>query len=208
MFVLPELKKPYGSYEPYIDEVTMRVHHLGHHKTYVENLNRALVSLDYQTERIEDIFEKIQDFPAVVRNNAGGHYNHSVFWTTLNDVISTPSPELLNAIIDKYGVLEDFKAIFMKSALELFGSGWTWLVLKDDGELEIVNTHNQDNPLMADIYKGYPLFGIDLWEHAYYLKHQNKRMEYINDFWSILDWGVVSKRFAQKPEMNQLSSLE
>lgn len=205
MFVLPKLKKTYSSYEPYVDEATMKFHHMGHHQGYVEKLNRGLVEMDYSTERIEDIFEKISDFPATVRNNAGGHYNHTVFWSTLNDTMSTPSMSLMKLINDKYGVMEDFRAEFTKAALSVFGSGWTWLVVNSSGELEITTTKNQDNPLMSDINSGYPLFGLDVWEHAYYLKHQNKRINYINDFWSILDWDEVSIRLAEKPEMNDLA---
>ncbi len=205
MFVLPECKKPYSAYAPYIDEETMKVHHMRHHFNYVSNLNKALADSEHYTDRIEDLFEKAEVLPDAIRNNAGAHYNHTIFWTILNDIMTTPSTELMEAITKKYGVLDDFKAEFTKAALELFGSGWTWLVVKDDGELDIVNTKNQDNPLMSDRYAGYPLFGIDLWEHAYYLKHRNRRIDYIKDFWSVLDWGEVSMRFSQRPEMNDLA---
>ncbi|MCD5390132.1 MAG: superoxide dismutase [Candidatus Pacebacteria bacterium] len=205
MFVLPNCRKSYSAYEPYIDEPTMKIHHLGHHKGYVEKLNRGLVDMEFSTERIEDIFEKISDFPTLVRNNAGGHYNHTVFWSTLNDSMSTPSTELMKLITAKYGIMEDFRAEFTKAALLLFGSGWVWLVVNSDGELDIVTTKNQDNPLMSDINSGYPLFGLDIWEHAYYMKHQNKRINYIKDFWSVLDWDTVSIRLSERPEMNDLA---
>lgn len=204
MFILPELKKPYSSYEPYIDEATMKLHHQNHHKTYVEKLNRALVEYNKEFNRIEDIFENISEMPELIRNNAGAHYNHTIFWSTINDTISTPSKELMELINNTYGLIDDFKAEFTKSALGLFGSGWTWLVITEEGKLEIINTKNQDNPLMTDIKGGYPLFGLDLWEHAYYLKYQNRRIEYINAFWSILDWDEVSMRFSQRSEMNDL----
>ncbi len=205
MFVLPELKKPYENYEPYIDEATMKFHHQAHHSGYIAKLNRALVEGDFEINRIEEIFEKITEMPALIRNNAGGHFNHTVFWSTLNDTMSTPSPELMKLITDKYGLIDDFKAEFTKTALSLFGSGWTWLVITDAGELDIINTKNQDNPLMSDVGGGYPLFGLDIWEHAYYLKYQNRRVEYINAFWSLLDWDEVSMRLSSRPEMNDLA---
>lgn len=204
MYIVPELKKPYANYEPYIDEATMKFHHQAHHSGYVEKLNRALVENNFDINRIEEIFEKIADMPAIIRNNAGGHYNHTVFWSTLNDTMSVPSSELNELINKKYGLLDDFKAEFIKKALSLFGSGWTWLVITELGELDIINTKNQDNPLMADVSGGYPLLGIDIWEHAYYLKHQNRRVEYLNSIWSLIDWDEVSMRLSNRPEMNEL----
>ncbi len=205
MFILPELKKPYTAYEPYIDEKTMEIHHQKHHGGYVEKLNRALVEIDYNSDRIEDIFNNIGEFSDTIRNNAGGHYNHTVFWSTLTGTMTTPSMSLMKMITDKFGMLDDFKAEFTKLALSVFGSGWTWLVLNNNNELEIVNTKNQDNPLMSDINAGYQLFGLDVWEHAYYIKHQNKRIEYIRDFWSVLNWDEISMRLSEKPEMNDLA---
>lgn len=204
MFVLPELKNPYSAYEPYFDEQTMQIHHQKHHGGYVTKLNQALVDLDINTERIEDLFEDIQKYPAVVRNNAGGHYNHTVFWSVLNDKMSMPSMNLMNLINEKYGMMDDFKAEFMKAALGIFGSGWVWLVVDQDNQIKIVTTKNQDTPLMSDVDGGYPLFGLDVWEHAYYLKYQNRRVEYVNSFWSLLDWNAVSVRFSDRPEMNDL----
>jgi len=206
MFVLPELKNEYDAYEPYIDAQTMEIHHDKHHGGYVKKLNQALVDNNASVERIEDIFSSISEYPDAIRNNAGGHYNHTVFWSILDVTLSTPSPELHKAIEESFQLLEDFKAEFTKAALSVFGSGWTWLVINDKGELEIVTTKNQDNPLMSDINKGYPIICLDVWEHAYYLKYQNKRVEYINNFWSLLNWDVISRRFSQRVEMNDINS--
>ncbi len=202
MFVLPELKNPYPAYEPYIDAKTMEIHHTKHHAGYINKLNQALVESDKVTDRIEDILENISEYPSAIRNNAGGHYNHTVFWSVLDDSISTPSPSLMQAIESSFGLLDDFKAEFTKAALGVFGSGWAWLVVNDEGALEILTTGQQDNPIMHKT--GYPLFGLDVWEHAYYLNYQNRRVEYIEAFWSLLDWNEVSRRFAEKPEMNQI----
>ncbi len=205
MFVLPELKYPYSGYGPYFDEETMKVHLEGHHATYLKKLNQALVEHNIDTERIEELFEGADMLPAAVRNNAGGHYNHVLFWSVLTNNMTRPSPELTEAINEKYGMVEDLKAEFTKAALNLFGSGWTWLVLTPEGKLDIVNTQNQDTPLMVDVGKGYPLFGIDLWEHAYYLKYKNDRLSFINAFWALLDWDMISRRFRERPEMNDLA---
>jgi Fe-Mn family superoxide dismutase len=204
MYILPELKKPYTAYEPYIDAETMQIHHLKHHVGYVTKLNQALADSEHITERIEDLFEKTEELPTILRNNAGAHYNHTVFWTILNDTMSTPSTDLMNLINKQYGFLEDFKAEFTKAALSVFGSGWVWLTITRDGSLSIMTTPNQDNPLMSHIDGGYPLIGLDVWEHAYYLKHHNKRIDYINSFWSILDWEEVSFRLLERPEMNDI----
>ncbi len=205
MFVLPELKYPYLALEPYFDKETMEIHHQGHHATYVKNINQALVENNMNCDRIESLFEKISELPVAIRNNAGGHYNHTIFWSILGSEMTTPSPELMQLITARFGVLEDFKIEFTKAALSVFGSGWVWLVYTKEGTLEIVTTKNQDNPLMNDIYSGYPLLGLDLWEHSYYLRYHNKRIEYINAFWSVINWNEVSRRFSSKPEMNDLN---
>lgn len=206
MFVLPELKNPYTAYEPYIDAKTMEIHQQKHHGGYVKKLNQACVDNNLDCERIEDLFERMSDLPDAVRNNAGGHYNHTVFWSLLDDSISAPDGDLLAQINEVFGNLENFKAEFTKAALEVFGSGWAWLVAHDDNSLEIVTTKNQDNPLMDDINKGYPILGVDVWEHAYYLKYQNKRVDYINALWALVDWNVVSERYNSRPEMNDLAA--
>ncbi len=205
MFVLPELKNPYSAYEPYIDAKTMEIHHQKHHAGYIKKLNQAMVDNDLKNERIEDLFETISDLPEIIRNNAGGHYNHTVFWSLLNNTMTTPSSQLLTMINNTFGNLEDFKAEFTKAALSVFGSGWVWLVINNQHALEIVTTKNQDNPLMNDINLGYPLLCMDVWEHAYYLKYQNKRVEYITALWALIDWDQVSFRYSEKPEMNDLA---
>ncbi|MFT6361563.1 MAG: Fe-Mn family superoxide dismutase [Candidatus Paceibacteria bacterium] len=205
MFVLPELKNPYTAYEPYIDAKTMEVHHQLHHGGYVKKLNHACVDAEISCDRIEDLFEKMSDLPPAIRNNAGGHYNHTVFWSLLDDGMTTPSPELHKDIEETFGGLEDFKAEFTKAALGVFGSGWTWLVINHEGKLEIVTTKQQDNPLMNDVNLGYPILGADVWEHAYYLSYQNRRVEYLKALWSLIDWNVVSERYTNKPEMNDLA---
>jgi len=204
MFVLPELKNPYTAYEPYIDAQTMETHLQKHHAGYVKKLNQACVDADMNCDRIEDLFEKMSELPIAIRNNAGGHYNHTIFWNLLDDTMTTPSPELHKDLETTFGGLEDFKAEFTKAALGVFGSGWTWLVINREGKLEIVTTKNQDNPLMNDINAGYPILGVDVWEHAYYLSYQNRRVEYLKAIWSLVDWDVVSKRYTHKPEMNDL----
>ncbi len=205
MFVLPECKRSYSSYEPYIDTKTMEIHHKKHHQGYVEKLNKALVDGDFDYSRIEDIFENITNFPLAVRNNGGGHYNHTLYWSLLNSIMTSPSTELMGLINSKYGMIDDFKAEFTKEALNFFGSGWVWLVINENKELDIITTKNHDNPLMSDIKNGYPLIVLDLWEHSYYLKHQNRRVDYVRDFWSVLDWDEVSRRLAERPEMNDLA---
>lgn len=205
MFVLPELNNPYTAYEPYIDAKTMEIHHTKHHGGYVKKLNQACVDNALDCERIEDLFERMSELPDAIRNNAGGHYNHTLFWSILDDNMSTPAEDLQVQINETFGNLENFKAEFTKAALEVFGSGWAWLVAHEDNSLEIVTTNNQDNPLMDDINKGYPILGMDVWEHAYYLKYQNKRVEYINALWALVNWEVVSERYAERPEMNDLA---
>jgi Fe-Mn family superoxide dismutase len=204
MFVLPKLKNPYSAYGPYIDAQTMEIHHTKHHGGYVKKLNQAMVDNNLTTERIEDLFDTISKFPIEIRNNAGGHYNHTVFWNVLDDTMTTPSTELFPLINETFGSIDNFKVEFTKAALEIFGSGWCWLVL-NNGKLKITTTKNQDNPLMSDINSGYPLLGVDIWEHAYYLKYQNRRVDYLNNIWALIDWNHVSYRFSQQPEMNDLA---
>ncbi|MCA9351725.1 superoxide dismutase [Patescibacteria group bacterium] len=205
MFVLPELKNPYNAYEPYLDAETMEIHHQKHHGGYVKKLNQACVEEGMECSRIEDLFDRAADLSPAVRNNAGGHYNHTVFWTLLNPGMSTPSPELKAKIDDAFGTLDDFKAEFTKAALGVFGSGWTWLVVNGEGKLEIVSTKLQDNPLMSDVDLGYPILGVDVWEHAYYLRYRNERVEYLKAIWALIDWNVVSERFSTQPTMNDLA---
>lgn len=196
MFTLPELPFAYDSLEPFIDEETMRVHHDGHHATYVKNLNDILTNqeefLNMDIEELLQSLDKIpEDIRTKVKNNAGGHFHHSFFWTILGKGKNIPEGVLLEEINKTFGSFEDFKEKFKTSALAVFGSGYTWLVLKD-GKLEIINTANQDSPITSGFT---PIFTIDVWEHAYYLKYKNKRTDYIDVFWNVVNWNMIEKYF-------------
>ncbi len=195
---LPALPYPYESLEPYIDTTTMQIHHDKHHATYVTNLNNALKDqADLQKHSALELIQNLSKVPEAirgpVRNNAGGHVNHTMFWEQLKVGVAEPSGALGDAINGAFGSLATFKEAFEKAGLGRFGSGWAWLV-KKDGKLAIVSTPNQDNPLMDG--SGAPLLGVDVWEHAYYLKYQNKRADYLKAFWSVVNWDDVAKRFA------------
>jgi Fe-Mn family superoxide dismutase len=201
MFTIPDLRHAYDAYEPYIDKETMHIHHQKHHAGYVKKLNAALEASSQKLASIEDILLNVSSYSDAVRNNAGGHYNHSLFWSTLSPESGSKPGEQLQALIDSsFGSLDNLKNTFNDAAASVFGSGWAWLVLTKEGSLDVVSTPNQDNPLMDDIDKGYPLFGIDVWEHAYYLNYQNKRAEYIDAFWSVLDWSQVDNRLEERLE--------
>jgi len=196
-FELSKLRYAYDALEPYIDARTMEIHHGRHHAAYVNNLNNAIKDTPLAGKTIEEILSDISKHPAVVRNNGGGHYNHNLFWEVMSpDAGGKPSGELGEAITKYFGSFESFREKFSSAALTRFGSGWAWLVRNAKGELVVSSTPNQDNPLMdiAEI-KGLPLLGIDVWEHAYYLKYQNKRAEYIDAFWNVINWNEVSRRF-------------
>ncbi len=194
-FLLPELKYSYDALEPHIDQLTMETHHSKHHQAYVDNLNKALEGHEkYQEMGIEDILKSLDELPenirTAVRNNGGGHYNHAMFW----DIMSPngggkPEGELGKKIDEDLGGFEKFKEDFKKAALGQFGSGWAWLVI-DSGKLAIVPTANQDNPISQGKI---PLLGIDVWEHAYYLKYKNKRADYIDSWWNIVDWKKIEE---------------
>jgi Fe-Mn family superoxide dismutase len=196
MFTLPELPYKYDSLEPFVDEETMRVHHDGHHATYVKNLNDALAGhnefLNMEIEKLLKSLDKVpEDIRTKVKNNAGGHYHHSLFWTIMKPVGGgEPKGELQELINKTFGDFNSFKDKFNTSALGLFGSGWTWLVL-DKGNISIENLPNQDSPISGGKY---PLFAVDLWEHAYYLKYKNKRVDYINAWWNVINWDELEKR--------------
>lgn len=196
-FTLPELQYPYDSLESYIDAKTMEIHHGKHHNAYVTNLNAALAGTDAENISIENICKNISKYPAAVRNNGGGHYNHSLFWTILkkNDG-AMPTGKLADAIQNDLGGFDKFKEDFSKAATTRFGSGWAWLCVKD-GKLTIGSTANQDNPLM-DVEtgcSGTPILGLDVWEHAYYLNYQNRRPDYISAFFNVINWEEVSRRY-------------
>ncbi len=195
-FQLPDLPYAPDALEPHFDTKTMEIHHGKHHNGYVNNLNAAIQGTDLEGLSIEEILQKGFDTPAV-RNNGGGHYNHSLFWTVLSpNGGGTPSGELADAINAAFGSFESFKDAFSKAAATRFGSGWAWLAVKD-GKLEVCSTPNQDNPLMPNVgCSGTPILGLDVWEHAYYLNYQNRRPDYISAFWNIVNWDEVARRFA------------
>ncbi|OAQ39149.1 superoxide dismutase [Pedobacter psychrophilus] len=196
-FELPALPYASGALEPNIDQQTMEIHHDKHHAAYVNNLNAALEGKG-DVGSIEDICKNISKHPVAVRNNGGGHYNHSLFWTVMGpNGGGNPSGELATAIDEAFGSFDKFKEDFSKAGATRFGSGWAWLIVGADGKLAVTSTPNQDNPLMdiAEV-KGTPILGMDVWEHAYYLKYQNKRPDYIAAFFNTVNWDEVSKRFA------------
>ena len=196
-FELPPLPYAPDALEPYIDKATMEIHHGKHHNAYVTNLNKAVEGTELANKSIEELLATISKAPAAVRNNGGGHYNHSLFWTLLSkEGTKTPTGPLSEAINKKFGSFDKFKEEFAAAATTRFGSGWAWLI-SNGGALEITSTPNQDNPLM-DLAekKGTPILGLDVWEHAYYLKYQNKRPDYIAAFWNVVNWDAVSKLYA------------
>lgn len=195
-FNLPQLPYNQDALEPYIDSTTMQIHHSKHHQAYVDNLNKALAGTEYEGKSLEDVVANAGKISAAVRNNGGGHWNHSFFWESLApNAGGHPTGNLANAINDAFGSFETMKEQFNAAGMTRFGSGWAWLGVKD-GKLCICSTPNQDNPLM-DIAecKCNPILGIDVWEHAYYLKYQNKRAEYLGAFWNIVNWNKVAERF-------------
>lgn len=204
MFILPKVKFSYNMFEPYFDAQTMETHYTKHHAGYVSKLNAALSAMDHAECEIEDIFENIEKYPSAVRNNAGGHFNHTLFWSLLSTNMTQVSPLLTEAIARDFGALQLFKKKFEEAALSVFGSGWAWLVKNSEGRLEILTTSGQDNPAMSDLGSYEILLGLDVWEHAYYLKYQNRRAEYIDAFWSVLDWARVSERFARSEKFTEL----
>lgn len=197
-FTLPELKFSYDALEPHIDSRTMEIHHSKHHQGYTNKLNAALESADVSFASIEDLLAKIDMKNMALRNNAGGFYNHKLFWEVITPGSNSEmSTELKDAIEKSFGTFQEFKSQFSNSAASRFGSGWAWLCVTDGG-LEICSSANQDNPLMPMIgCGGTPILGIDVWEHAYYLNYQNRRPDYINAFFEVINWNVVSEKFDQ-----------
>ena len=196
-FQLPSLPYAFNALEPHIDARTMEIHHGKHHQAYVNNLNAAIAGTDAEKLTIEQICVNISKYSTAVRNNGGGHYNHSLFWTIMApNAGGNPSGKLAEAINSAFGSFDDFKTKFNQAAATRFGSGWAWLIKNAAGKLEVCSTPNQDNPLMdiAEV-KGSPLLGLDVWEHAYYLHYQNRRPDYCNAFWNVVNWNEVAKRF-------------
>lgn len=196
LFELPKLSYDYKALEPHIDAMTMEIHYTKHHGAYTNNLNNAIKGTDLENKSIEEILKDISKYPVAVRNNGGGYFNHNLFWDIMSPKGgSEPTGKLLDAINRDFGSFDKFKELFNNAAATRFGSGWAWLV-NQNGKLVVSSTPNQDNPLMdvAEI-KGTPILGLDVWEHAYYLKYQNRRPDYIGAFWNVIDWEQVSKRF-------------
>jgi len=197
-YTLPQLPYAYDALEPHFDTQTMTIHHQRHHQAYVDNLNKAIAGTEAENKGLEEILKEVSKYSPAARNNGGGHYNHSLFWKILSGSPKTaPTGKLADEINKTFGSLDELKAQVKQAGLAQFGSGWAWLVVKADGSLAVVATPNQDNPLM-DVNpdkKGSPILGVDVWEHAYYLKYQNKRADYLDAFWSVLDWSAVEKNY-------------
>lgn len=195
-FTLPALPYSKDALEPHIDTDTMEIHHDRHHKAYVDNLNKAIEGTENAEKTLEELVKNAGTFSPAVRNNGGGHWNHSFFWEVLSpNGGGEPSGALADSIKDAFGSFTEFQEKFNNAGATRFGSGWAWLIVKD-GKLEITSTPNQDNPLM-DVAetKGTPILGVDVWEHAYYLKYQNKRPEYLKAFWNVVNWKKVAELF-------------
>ncbi len=199
-FELPPLPYAYDALEPYIDTQTMQLHHDKHHATYVNNLNAALQSsAELASLSVEDLVRRLKDVPesarTAVRNNGGGHVNHSMFWQIMKpNGGGEPTGELASAIQQAFGSFDAFKAQFNDAGVKRFGSGWAWLVIDQSGKLAVISTANQDSPLMDGLY---PVIGNDVWEHAYYLKYQNRRPDYLNAWWNVVNWDEIARRYSQ-----------
>jgi len=196
-FTLPALPYAHDALEPHIDTLTMQIHHGKHHQAYVDNLNKALAGTPNENKSLEELVKNAGAISAPVRNNGGGHWNHTFFWETLSaNAGGIPAGELADAINATFGSFDEFKTKFNAAGAGRFGSGWAWLIVKD-GKLEISSTPNQDNPLMdvAEV-KGTPILGVDVWEHAYYLKYQNRRPDYLAAVWNVINWNKVAERYA------------
>jgi Fe-Mn family superoxide dismutase len=197
MFTLPNLPYAHSAQEPHIDAMTMEIHHGKHHQAYVNNLNAAIEGSPMAGKSLEDLMKQHSDVPAV-RNNGGGHFNHSLFWTVMSpNGGGLPTGDLAADITATFQSFDAFKEAFAKAAATRFGSGWAWLCVNSAGKLEICSTANQDNPLMPSVgCGGTPILGLDVWEHAYYLKYQNRRPDYVNAFFNTINWGEVASRYA------------
>ncbi len=197
-FVLDPLPYANDALEPHFDALTMEIHHDRHHNAYVTNLNNAIAGTENEGKTIEELIANISQYSPAIRNNGGGHWNHSFFWSILGpNAGGNPSGALSEAINSTFGSLDGLKEEFKKACITRFGSGWAWLIVKADGTLAVSSTPNQDNPLMdiAEV-KGTPILGLDVWEHAYYLKFQNKRPDFVDDFWNLVNWEVVASKYA------------
>jgi len=198
-FELPKLNYAYDALEPHIDARTMEIHHTKHHQGYTDKLNDAIKGTDQEGKTIENILKNLDMENKAVRNNGGGFYNHSLFWEVMSpNGGGKPSGDLASAINSAFGSFEDFKEKFSEAAKGQFGSGWAWLCVHKGGKVEVCSTPNQDNPLMPGVdCGGTPILGLDVWEHAYYLKYQNKRPDYVGAFFNVIDWEEVSRRYEE-----------
>ena len=204
-FTLPKLQYKYDALEPFIDAKTMQIHYEKHHQAYIDKLNAAVKGTKYESQDLKEILKNIEEVPEKLRNAiinyGGGHINHSLFWELLNpnhkNSEKQPKGKLLDVIEGKFESFDDFKKKFSEAALGRFGSGWAWLVITEDGELEVINTPNQDSPLMDNKTS---VLALDVWEHAYYLKYQNKRSDYIEAFWNIINWDKVEELYEKAKE--------
>src|SRR5690606_34630756 len=197
-FELEALPYANDALEPHIDKETMEIHHDRHHQAYVDNLNKAIAGTDAENASLEDILKNVSKYSPAVRNNGGGHYNHKLFWTVLSaDGGGEPTGELATAINETFGSFDELKRKLQEAGATRFGSGWSWLIVTADGKLAVTCTPNQDNPLkdVAEV-KGTPIFGIDVWEHAYYLKYQNIRPAYLEAIFNVVDWNAVAANYA------------
>jgi Fe-Mn family superoxide dismutase len=195
-FTLAPLPYAHDALEPHIDTLTMQIHHGKHHQAYVDNLNKAIAGTPHENKTIEELVKEAGTISPAVRNNGGGHWNHTFFWESLAPQAGgQPQGKLADAINTAFGSFDAFKEKFANAGMTRFGSGWAWLIVKE-GKLEICSTPNQDNPLMdlAEV-KGAPLLGVDVWEHAYYLKYQNRRADYLGAFWNVINWNKIAERF-------------
>ena len=197
-FTLPALPYAHDALEPHIDTLTMQIHHGKHHQAYVDNLNKAIAGTPHENKSLEELVKAAGTISPAVRNNGGGHWNHSFFWELLApNAGGQPTGALADAINDVFGSFDSFKEKFNTAATTRFGSGWAWLII-NNGTLQVTSTPNQDNPLMdvAEV-KGTPILGVDVWEHAYYLKYQNRRPEYMTNIWNVINWNKVAENFAK-----------
>ena len=197
-FQLPNLPYPYNALEPHIDARTMEIHHTKHHAAYTNNLNAAIDGTALAGKSIEDILGQVSSQSPAVRNNGGGFYNHNLFWEIMSPSGGgEPTGKLADDIKTRFGSYTEFKDAFNKAATTQFGSGWAWLMVDAAGNLAVINTPNQDNPLMdVSALRGTPILGLDVWEHAYYLNYQNRRPDYVAAFWNVVNWAEVAKRYA------------
>ncbi len=201
IYTLPDLAYDYDALEPHIDAKTMEIHHSRHHQAYINNFNDAIAGTPLENMSLEEIMKNISEHSMTVRNNGGGHYNHALFWEVMSpDGGGEPEGDLAAAIDEAFGSLENFKEEFHRHGMTQFGSGWAWLIVDENGDLKVTQTPNQDNPLMdvvPDDERGTPILGVDVWEHGYYLHYQNRRGDYINAFWNVVNWDAVSEKYQQ-----------